>query len=62
MLFQNKQLKLKIAEMEKELAIFHSIQKDLVEEMLYFSVDRQGVFVDANPAFLESCGYNLNEL
>ncbi|TDR15461.1 methyl-accepting chemotaxis sensory transducer with Pas/Pac sensor [Marinomonas communis] len=62
MLFQNKKLQSKIAEMEKELAIFHSIQKDLVEEMLYFSVDRQGVFVDANPAFLESCGYSLNEL
>jgi len=40
MLFQNKKLQSKIAEMEKELAIFHSSQKDLVEEMLFFSVDR----------------------
>jgi methyl-accepting chemotaxis protein len=62
MLFLNKKLQSKIAEMEKELDIFHSIQKDLIEEMLYFSVDQRGAFIDANLAFLNSCGYELNEL
>lgn len=62
MLFLNKKLQSKLNDMEKELANFYSIHSNLLEEMLYFAVDHQGNFLDANQAFLNSCGFNLEEL
>lgn len=62
MLFQSKKAAKRIAELENEVAVFHSIQKNLIEEMLYFAVDGQGNFIDANEAFLSSCGFKLDEL
>ena len=62
MFFQNKKLQLKIAEMQNELANFLSVQKDLKEEMLYFALDKDGKFLEANSAFLKSCGFTLDQL
>ncbi|SBS27586.1 Biofilm dispersion protein BdlA [Marinomonas aquimarina] len=62
MLFQSKKTAQRIAELEKELAAFHSIRRDLQETMLYFAVDQQGNFIEANPGFLESCGFRFEEL
>lgn len=62
MLFQSRKTAKRIAELENEVAVFHNIRKDLMEGMLYFALDRQGQFLEANPSFLESCGFRFEEL
>ncbi|CUB03195.1 PAS domain S-box [Marinomonas fungiae] len=60
--FQSRKTTQRIAELEHELAVFQSIRQDLMEEMLYFAVDRQGSIIEANAHFLSSCGFQLHEL
>ena len=62
MFFQSRKTTQRIAELEHELAVFQSIRQDLMEEMLYFAVDRQGSIIEANAHFLSSCGFQLHEL
>jgi len=60
----------KIEMLETELAQFKQAENDLKDELLYFSVDTAGNFVDANQHFLNSfeinlsslCNLNINEL
>lgn len=62
MLFLNKGLHSKIKYLEAELSVYHHIQKNLQEEMVFFSISMQGVFLNANDAFYESSGYSQDEL
>lgn len=62
MLFSNKKLQTKIAGLEAELAIFKEIQSNLQAEMICFSLDQQGKFLDANEQFLQSSGYSSGEI
>ncbi|TMM46401.1 PAS domain-containing methyl-accepting chemotaxis protein [Colwellia ponticola] len=62
MLFGKGKYLARIAELENELAIFHDVQKDLKEEMAYFSLDLKGTFIDVNPLFLKACGYLESEI
>ena len=62
MLFLNKGLHSKIKNLEAELSVYHNIQKNLQEEMVFFSISMQGVFLNANDAFYESSGYSQDEL
>lgn len=62
MLFNNKKLQSRISQLEKELAIYQQIQHDLKAEMLHFTLDRQGQFIEANSDFLNAVGYRLEEL
>ena len=62
MLFGKGKLLAKIESLEQELTAFHDIQKDLLCEMLYFSLDSQGKFISVNDLFLQSSGYAEHEL
>jgi methyl-accepting chemotaxis protein len=62
MLFRNKGLHSKIQNLEEQLFVFKSIQQGLQEEMIYFSLNQDGVFLDANNLFYESSGYSADEL
>lgn len=62
MLFQSSKTAKRIAELENEVAAFRQVRKDLIEEMLYFALDPQGNFTEANPTFLKSCGFRFEEL
>tara|TARA_R110000764_G_scaffold89802_2_gene171657 strand:+ start:56 stop:1387 length:1332 start_codon:yes stop_codon:yes gene_type:complete len=62
MFFGKKKLQARVLELEKELNGFQSTKKDLRSEMLYFSLDQQGVFTNANDLFLKSTEYTLDEL
>ncbi|MBL1379407.1 methyl-accepting chemotaxis protein [Zobellella iuensis] len=61
-MFNNKKLQQKIDELEAELGIFHSMQQDLREEMIYFSLDQEGRLLDANDRLFESLGYGRHAL
>lgn len=58
MLFSSKKLQSKINGLEAELAVFQEIQSDLRAEMIYFSLDHHGEFLEANEQFLQSSGYS----
>jgi len=62
MLFHNRKLQSRIEALEEELEAFHDMKRDLQSEMLNFSLDQRGTFLNANTLFLESSGYLLSEL
>ena len=62
MLFSSKKLQTKINGLEAELAVFQEIQSDLRAEMIYFSLDHHGEFLEANEQFLQSSGYSSSEI
>ena len=61
MLF-NKKLLLKNEKLEQELQDLRNIQHDLKTEMLYFSINSQGKIKEVNDHFLQSSGYQEEEL
>ncbi|NHI00516.1 chemotaxis protein [Oceanimonas doudoroffii] len=61
-MFKSKKLQQRIDELEAELGLFHSMQQDLREEMIYFSLDQQGRLIDGNERLYESLGYSQGEL
>lgn len=62
MLFRNQKLQAQIDALQEELTVFREVQQDLQEEMLCFSLDKRGKFITANERFLQSSGYNNNEI
>lgn len=62
MLFRTKKLLNRIEELEAALSSFQATEHDLQKEMLYFSMNSDGVILTANTLFLKSFGYNENEL
>lgn len=52
----------KIKGLEAELAIFQEIQSNLRAEMIYFSLDQHGKFLEANEQFLQSSGYSSSDI
>ncbi|SIQ98997.1 methyl-accepting chemotaxis sensory transducer with Pas/Pac sensor [Marinobacterium stanieri] len=62
MLFTRKKLRNQIKIQSVELEAFQNIQADLKAEMIYFRIDLNGKFIEANQRFLESSGYSDNEL
>lgn len=62
MLFRNKKLSARIAELEKKLSSFHDTQENLRKEMLYFSITSDGKIIKANSLFLTSSGYENDEM
>jgi methyl-accepting chemotaxis protein len=62
MSFFNKNLSLKVKNLENELAEFKRIQEDLKEEMNYFSLDMQANITEANQHFLSACGYTETDM
>lgn len=62
MFFSNSKLKARVVELEKELSSFHETEADLREEMIFFSLDSNGIILEANELFLTACGYEKSEL
>lgn len=62
MLFSDKKLKTQIAGLEAELAIFKEIQNNLRAEMIFFSLDQNGKFLETNEQFLQSSGYSFSDI
>ena len=62
MLFGKSKLQTKIETLEKELAIFHDIQKDLKDEMAYYALDINNNIIEVNSLFLQSSGYDESEI
>ena len=62
MLFRNKGLQSKVESLEAQLSDFHRIQDDLKTEMIYFSINQDGVFLEASEKFCISSGYSSDEL
>ncbi|WP_448246807.1 methyl-accepting chemotaxis protein [Thalassotalea agariperforans] len=62
MLFGKNKLLNKIETLEKELAIFHDIQKDLKDEMAYYALDINNNIIEVNSLFLQSSGYEESDV
>ena len=62
MLFARTKLRNQLKIQSVELDAFKNIQADLKAEMIYFRIDLNGKFIEANQRFRESSGYSDNEL
>lgn len=62
MLFNGKTYRSKIAALEAELASFYEAEQDLRQEMIYFSLDEVGNFIEVGKGFSDSLGYSAGEV
>ena len=62
MLYGKGKLLSKIEMLENELAVFQDIQKDLQDEMAYFSLTLNGNITEVNALFLQACQYSEKEI
>ncbi|OYD21367.1 chemotaxis protein [Oceanimonas baumannii] len=60
-MFKSKRLQQRIDELEAELGLYQSMQQDLAEEMIYFSLDSNCMLLNANNLLFESLGYTRSE-
>ncbi len=62
MLFRDKKLLAKIDLLEKQLDSFHRIHDGLKKEMIYFSLNTKGEFIEVSTQFLEKLGYSESRI
>lgn len=62
MLFNGRNYRARIAALETELASFYDAEQDLRKEMIYFSLNDAGNFIEISPRFTASLGYSSTEL
>ncbi|WP_417501210.1 methyl-accepting chemotaxis protein [Marinobacter sp.] len=62
MFFGRHKLQSRIESLEDELKAYQDIQRELRAEMIFFSLDAAGRFVEVNDHFLQSTGYTEREL
>lgn len=62
MLFRDKKLLARIDLLEKQLDSFHRIHDGLKKEMIYFSLNTKGEFIEVSTQFLEKLGYSESRI
>lgn len=62
MLFNGNKYRSRIEELEAELATFYDTEQDLRKEMIYFSLDDAGNFIEVSQRFTESLGYSHKDI
>lgn len=62
MLFRDKKLLARIDLLEKQLDSFHHIHDGLKKEMIYFSLNTKGEFIEVSTQFLEKLGYSESRI